>query len=1184
MPTTQKLKNKLVGKLTELFQLDQPDLDFGFYRIMHAKAEQVKSFIEKDLLQIIEDAFGQVDESRKAELAAAYEKAVQTAKDFGASNPEETEPVKKAKQALDSIKDGASAEADVYDHLFRFFERYYDEGDFISRRYYSRENAGKAAPFAIPYNGEEVKLHWANADQYYIKTAEYFTNFSFDITQAAEIRNMSAEERALGGIENNPLKVHFRIVDASEGEHGNVKESDDKKRFFVLHEKCPVEISDAGELVIHFEYKSLPGGKNDVDEETEKALKERYGKSLNKGDMPNLAIADKIIDAVSKSENAKKYMGALRIAAPTDKVPTRPLLAKYINQYTGRNTMDYFIHKDLAAFLKRELDFYIKNEVMHLDDIENAEAPAVENYLAKLKVLRKIATKLIEFLAQLEDFQKKLWLKKKFVTETNYCITLDRVPEEMYPEIAANLAQWEEWDKLGFVEARLNGNRPLSDPPAEIKDLNVRFIPDTESYIIDLSDMDVTLFQPASGENQLNVFSGNMQLNVTSLLKNNDKLVLDTAFFSDEFKAKLLGAIENFDEQCDGLLIHSENFQALNLLQERYREQVKCVYIDPPYNTGKDGFIYKDGYKSSTWSSLINASLSKIKPVLSDDSLMFVSNDDNENDHLKNLIIQNSLLFKTNLIWNTDGHTDNQFEVKVNHEYITLIQKTGNASYGNVIDPNTREESNLWKNLAENSITKNGPANPFSEVTLPAGFPVKGDEGVIERDVPPNDYFAELGGLQYYPRNLNKKHNVSFPIKFNSAHYSNGTLVESLKVSAGWANLNKLLKFIEKGCAPFEDDGGMLEFYLSEKGTIYYRKEKEASRNIVSVLRNFTTTEKMKYELEHMDIAFSYPKPKDLINYILRIGNSELNLDYFAGSGTTGHAVINLNRDDDGKRKYILVEMGDYFDTVTKPRITKVVYSSDWIDGKPVNRDTGISQCFKYMRLESYEDTLNNLVFDENPVRNRAVEGNPSLKQDYMLHYLLDIETRGSQSLLNIDAFADPMAYSLTVKKPGSDEFVTRNIDLIETFNYLIGLRLENMAAPQTFTARFTRKPDPELPEDQHTKLVVDGKIQLAEDGKWWFRKLEGWVPANPMNPNNGLRERVLIVWRKLTGNLEEDNLMLDEWFEKYRISARDFEYDVIYVNGSNNLPNLKKDDENWKVRLIEEEFHKKMWDVGGEA
>ena len=176
----------------------------------------------------------------------------------------------------------------------------------------------------------------------------------------------------------------------------------------------------------------------------------------------------------------------------------------------------------------------------------------MESYLAKIRVLRKIAGKLIDFLAQLEDFQKKLWLKKKFVVETNYCITLDRVPEELYPEIAANEAQREEWVRL-FAIDEIRGDL---HSPAYTEPMTVEF------------------------------------------LKANDKLVLDTRFFDEAFKARLLASIENFDDQCDGLLIHSENFQALNLLQERYREQVKCVYIDPPYNTGGDGFVYKDGYQA----------------------------------------------------------------------------------------------------------------------------------------------------------------------------------------------------------------------------------------------------------------------------------------------------------------------------------------------------------------------------------------------------------------------------------------------------------------------------------------------------------------------------------------------------------------------------------------------------------
>ena len=143
---------------------------------------------------------------------------------------------------------------------------------------------------------------------------------------------------------------------------------------------------------------------------------------------------------------------------------------------------------------------------------------------------------------------------------------------------------------------------------------------------------------------------------------------------------------------------------------------------------------------------------------------------------------------------------------------------------------------------------------------------------------------------------------------------------------------------------------------------------------------------------------------------------------------------------------------------------------------------------------------------------------------------------------------------------------------------YLPRVRVLHTSVPQTFQATFKRITDPELPEDQHTKLVVDGRIRQDEGGPWWFRKVEGWVPKDPANPNNGQQEKVLVVWRKLTDDIEQDNLMLDEWFQKNRISTRDFEFDTIYVNGSNNLPNLKLDDENWKVRLIEEEFMKRMW------
>ena len=106
MPSTEQLRSRLLKKLAELFQLDQPDLDFGFYRIMHAKAREVQKFISKDLLKIVADAFGAVDEARKAELQDAYEKAIQSAREFGALNPKETGPVKKARATLAYVQSG----------------------------------------------------------------------------------------------------------------------------------------------------------------------------------------------------------------------------------------------------------------------------------------------------------------------------------------------------------------------------------------------------------------------------------------------------------------------------------------------------------------------------------------------------------------------------------------------------------------------------------------------------------------------------------------------------------------------------------------------------------------------------------------------------------------------------------------------------------------------------------------------------------------------------------------------------------------------------------------------------------------------------------------------------------------------------------------------------------------------
>jgi len=287
---------------------------------------------------------------------------------------------------------------------------------------------------------------------------------------------------------------------------------------------------------------------------------------------------------------------------------------------------------------------------------------------------------------------------------------------------------------------------------------------------------------------------------------------------------------------------------------------------------------------------------------------------------------------------------------------------------------------------------------------------------------------------------------------------------------------------------------------------------------------------------------FPRPKPVGLLTYLLEhlCNSTALTLDYFAGSGTTAHAVINLNREDGGKRKYILVEQGEYFDTVLKPRVQKVIYSENWKDGKPqADKDGdlhGVPQIVKVLQLESYEDTLNNLtlvrqdnVFDHLP---------EAAQRDYLLRYMLTHESR--DSLLSTDDFKHPFAYRLNIATSSAGSYESRVIDLVETFNYLLGISVQAV-------------------DDQR------------HDPRRQFVFIEGRLP-------NG--ENCLIVWRDCE---RWDYQQLPELLKKRRINPNNHEFDVIYINGDHNIPTVLQEADGiktLKLRPIEPEFLSLMFDV----
>ena len=299
---------------------------------------------------------------------------------------------------------------------------------------------------------------------------------------------------------------------------------------------------------------------------------------------------------------------------------------------------------------------------------------------------------------------------------------------------------------------------------------------------------------------------------------------------------------------------------------------------------------------------------------------------------------------------------------------------------------------------------------------------------------------------------------------------------------------------------------------------------------------------------------FSFPKSINAVVTSLQAmtySPEAIFLDYFSGSGTTGHAVINLNRDDEGKRKYILVEMGEYFDSVTKPRMQKVVYCADWKNGKPQNRNTGVSQIIKYMRLESYEDALSNIQLSDNGGQLKALLG-----EDYMIHYMVDLESRGS--LLDVEAFSNPFAYTMKITE--KNECKERPVDLVETFNYLIGLTVTRQSAISYWLSKPAEHP------------AYEGAVELVSDisGQYAFRQIEGTLPDG---------RRALVIWRSVTDDIIASNAALDAYFTTYRNNAEDRKYDMIFVNGDSNLENLRGKSEGWTVRMTETEFKNRMFE-----
>ncbi len=253
---------------------------------------------------------------------------------------------------------------------------------------------------------------------------------------------------------------------------------------------------------------------------------------------------------------------------------------------------------------------------------------------------------------------------------------------------------------------------------------------------------------------------------------------------------------------------------------------------------------------------------------------------------------------------------------------------------------------------------------------------------------------------------------------------------------------------------------------------------------------------------------------------------TSLILDFFAGTGTTGHAVINLNRADGGRRKFVLVEMAQYFDTVLLPRIKKVTFTPEWKDGKPKRTATAEEaerspRIIKVIRLESYEDALNNITFDEESGQ-KALD---LFGEEYFLRYMLRWESKKSETFLGVERLQSPFSYKLRIHRDG--EAREQPVDLPETFAYLIGMEVEKRWA---------------LDDEGRRYLVYRG---TTREGR-----------------------KVAILWRETKGWTQEDYQRDAEFVKKHNLTEG---VDDVFVNGDAFIPGARSLDRLFKVRMFSE-------------
>lgn len=417
-------------------------------------------------------------------------------------------------------------------------------------------------------------------------------------------------------------------------------------------------------------------------------------------------------------------------------------------------------------------------------------------------------------------------------------------------------------------------------------------------------------------------------------------LPLDTKYFKD-LELDILALFDDLDTALDGWLIHSENYQALNTLLPKFQGKVVLGYIDPPYNSDATEIIYANRYKHSSWLSLMSDRLELAKNYLQKELGIFcIAIDDNEIDRIKILmgdIFSDYDILPVVVEHNFRGRAQGNFART--HEYNLWAVRSGKDQITRLDELSDDIQRNL-RRTGIGSLRKDSPSLFYGILVDKNTLEILGTTDPIPLGKP-------------VPKPPHPDIEIVLPIDSDGLerrwYYGREKVNTESKEGTVWAKVI----------------GNQIQIH-------YFQDGKQKRRKSVWTGSKFDSSTFGSELLNAMFVKseFDFPKSIYTLEYAIQSASKEMTanvLDFFGGSGTTAHAVMNLNRADGGKRKYILVEMGEHFNTVILPRVKKVAFSNNWKNGE-AQEGKGISHFAKYFELEQYEDALKKARYEDAPL------------------------------------------------------------------------------------------------------------------------------------------------------------------------------------------------------------------------